>query len=31
MLLIFLEGQWRWTNGDFTTFEVIDEEHGGNW
>lgn len=27
----FLEGQWRWTNGDFTTFEVIDEEHGGNW
>ena len=27
----FQEGQWRWANGDFTAFEVIDEEDGENW
>ena len=27
----FQEGQWRWANGDFTAFEVIDEEDDNNW
>jgi hypothetical protein len=31
IVINFLEGQWRWTNGYFKAFEVIDEEDGGNW